>query len=226
MLSGFYVLGHGFASSSNNGVGTAGPAQDFYALWEERGPLDVDRRHTSTISAIWKVEYYRGNNFLMKQLVNGWTISPILTFNSGLPVNVVTGSAKNGDPSTTNRPNLVPGVNPFLDPRRPRSVSRYAWFNTAAFTANGSGGIGPGGADGNTPRDYLIAPGYRNVDLGLFRDFRFERGMTFQIRGEATNIFNFVSLNAPNANYASNQFGWITSAATQRLLQVGGRFTF
>ncbi len=141
-------------------------------------------------------------------------------------MNITTGSANNGDPSTTNRPNLVPGVNAFLDPGRSRSVSRYAWFNTAAFTANGSGGIGPGGADGTTPRDYMRAPGYRNVDLAIFRDFSFERGMTFQIRGEATNAFNLVSLGAPNGSLASTQFGWITSASTQRLIQVGGRFTF
>ena len=76
------------------------------------------------------------------------------------------------------------------------------------------------------PRDYLRAPGYRNVDLGLLRDFRLERGMTFQLRGEATNVFNMVCLNGPNGTLSSAQFGWITSAATQRLLQVGARFTF
>ena len=38
MLSGFYVWGHAFQSASNNGVGTAGGYQDFFALKEERGP--------------------------------------------------------------------------------------------------------------------------------------------------------------------------------------------
>jgi len=229
MLSGFYVLGKSFQSAANNGVGTAGGFQDFYALWEDRGPMDVDRRHTSTISAIWNIDYYRGSNFVMKQVVNGWSISPIITMNSGTPVNVTTGSAKNGDPSTSNRPDLVAGQTAFLNPNRSRAISRFAWFNTAAFTANGAGvvgGIGPGGADGNTPRDYLRAPGYKDVDLAMSRDFRLERGMVFQIRGEATNVFNIVSLNGPNASLSSTQFGWITSAGTQRLLQVGGRFTF
>jgi hypothetical protein len=50
--------------------------------------------------------------------------------------------------------------------------------------------------------------------------------MTFQLRGEATNVFNIVSLNSPNGTLSSSQFGWITSAATQRLLQVGARLTF
>ncbi|MDE3103726.1 MAG: TonB-dependent receptor [Acidobacteriota bacterium] len=226
MVSGFYVLGHALQSVNESAVGQAS-AQDFYALWEERGPMDADRRHTSTISAIWKLDYYKGNNFLMKQVVNGWTISPILTFNSGTPFTVVTGSDRNADSYGNDRPNMVAGVSPLLDPHRARSVSRFAWFNKNAFTPNGPGlGIGPGGADGNTPRDSLQAPGYRNVDLGLFREFPLERGMAIQLRGEATNVFNMVSLNAPNGTYSSLQFGWITSAATQRLLQVGARFTF
>ena len=58
-------------------------------------------------------------------------------------------------------------------------------------------GIGPGGADGNVPRDYMRAPGYRDVDLGLFRDFHFAENITFQLRGEATNVFNLVSLGTP-----------------------------
>jgi hypothetical protein len=99
--------------------------------------------------------------------------------------------------------------------------------NTAAFAANGPGlGIGPGGADGNTPRDYLRAPGYRDIDLGLFRDIRFERGLTLQVRGEATNVFNLVSLNAPTANLASALNGKITAAASPRLIQLGLRLTF
>lgn len=226
MVGGFYVLGRAMSTSSNNGVGTAGGVQDFYALWEEGGPMDLDRRHTSSIYATWKLDYYKGSNSVFKHLINGWTVSPIGTFNSGAPFNVVTGSAVNGDPSTNNRPNLVAGVNPVLDPSRDRSISRYAWFNTAAFTANGSGGIGPGGADGNTPRNYLRAPGFRNVDLALLRAIRLRERMTLELRGEATNIFNWVNLNGPNATLSSPQFGWITSAQTMRLIQVGARFTF
>ena len=152
-----------------------------------------------------------------------------MTVHSGTPFSIITGANNNFDSANGNRPNLVAGTSAFLDPHRSRSVSRYAWFNKAAFTANGpgvAGGIGPGGADGNTPRDYLVGPGYRDVDLGLFHDVRLERGIVFQLRAEATNAFNLVSLGTPTANLASSQNGWINSAATQRLIQVGGRLTF
>jgi len=225
MLSGYYVWGHAFQSVNESAVGQAS-AQNFYALWEERGAMDADRRHMASISAIWKVNYYKGTNQIVKQVANGWTISPIITMNSGTPFSVSTGSDKNLDSYGSDRPNFVTGVNPKLDSGRSRTESRYAWFNKAAFAANGPGlGIGPGGADGNVPRNFLRGPGYRNVDLGMFRDFKV-RTFTFQIRGEATNVFNMVSLNNPNGTLSSTQFGWITSAATQRLLQLGARLTF
>jgi hypothetical protein len=72
----------------------------------------------------------------------------------------------------------------------------------------------------------LRAPGYRDVDLGLFRDFKFERGITFQIRGEADNAFNLVSLSAPTGTMTSGNYGKITGASSPRIIQVGGRLTF
>jgi hypothetical protein len=225
MLNGFYVLSHSFQSSNESAVGLA-TAQDFAHLEEERGPTDNDRRHTASISGIWNLDYYKGSNSLMSQLANHWTISSIAILYSGAPVNIVTGSNKNFDSANNNRPNLVGGQDAFLDPHRSRSVAAAEWFNTAAFASNGPGlGIGPYGADGNAPRDYLRAPGYRDIDLGIFRNITFER-FTLQFRGEATNAFNLVSLNAPTANLASSLNGRITSAASPRLIQLGTRLTF
>jgi len=126
-------------------------------------------------------------------------------------------------------------VSPKLDAHRCRVCSSpnselKAWFNTAAFTANGSGvtgGIGPGGADGNVGRDSLIGPGLRDLDAGLFREVHFERGLVFQFRAEFTNVLNWVSLANPAASLSSGTDGQITGAqGTQRLIQLGGRLTF
>jgi hypothetical protein len=225
MLNGFYVWSHSFQSSNESADGLA-TAQDFANLWEERGPTDNDRRSMATISGIWNLDYYKGSNSFVRQAANHWTISSIAIFYSGAPVNIVTGSNKNDDSANNNRPNLVAGQNAFLSTQRSRSIAAAEWFNTAAFANNGPGlGIGPYGADGNAPRDYLRGPGYRDVDLGIFRNISIER-LTLQIRGEATNAFNLVSLNAPTANLASTLNGKITSAASPRLIQVGARLTF
>jgi hypothetical protein len=240
MVNGFYVWSHNIESVNPDGDGQ-GTAQDFLNLWEEKGAADNDRRHVASISGMWKLEYYTGENKVVKQVVNGWTISPIVSLQSGTPFTVSTGSNKSLDSANANRPNLVSGVNPKLDAHRCRICTAGQtgvadqWFNPAAFVANGPGlGIGIGGADGNAPRDYLSGPGYRDVDLGILRDFRFE-GMTFQVRGEATNAFNMVSLNGPASSGVANTVGGtptqstigkITSAGTPRLIQLGARLTF
>jgi hypothetical protein len=231
MINGFYVWSHAIQSSNESAIGQM-TAQDFNNLWEEKGPMDADRRSIATISGLWNINYYHGQNFLMKQVVNGWTIAPIYYLQSGPPFSITTGSNKNLDSANANRPNLVPGTSAFLDPHRPRfgtNSTTQAWFNTAAFIANGpgvAGGIGPGGADGNTPRDYLRGPGYRDVDMGFYRDIKFGEALTLQIRGEATNVFNLVSLNNPTASLSSGSNGKITAAASPRVMQVGARLTF
>jgi hypothetical protein len=234
MLNGFYVWSHNINSVTPIGVGQ-GTAQDFANLWEEKGAAATDMRNVVGISGMWTIDYYKGSNLLIKQVVNGWSISPIVTLQSGTPFTMFTGANNTHDSSGPNRPNLVPNVNAFLDPHRSRSISRNEWFNPAAFTPNGPGepgGIGPYGADGNAPRDYLRNPGYRDVDLGLLRDFHFERGIVFQLRGEATNAFNMVSMNGPVSSLSAGlpssggNDGVISSAASPRLIQIGARVSF
>ncbi len=237
MVGGFYVWSHAIQSSNESAIGQM-TAQDFNNLWEEKGPMDADRRSVANINGSWNIDYYHGKNFFMTQVVNGWTISPVWVLQSGSPFSVTTGSDKNDDSANANRPDLVSGTNAFLDPHRGRPAAAAEWFNTEAFIANGpgvAGGIGPGGADGNAPRDYLRNPGYRDVDLGIFRDIHFGEGITFQLRGEATNAFNLVSLNGPGSSGppttaggvpTSSSFAVITGAASPRIIQVGGRLTF
>ncbi len=237
MLNGFYVWSHALQSSNESADGQM-TAQDFNNLWEEKGAMSVDRRNVAVISGMWKIDYFHGSNFFMKQIVNGWTMSPIWTMQSGTPFEITTGADQNFDTSNHSRPDLVAGAIPTLSPHRSRSAEAAEWFNTAAYVYNGpgvAGGIGPGGADGNVRRDSYRTPGYRDVDLGIFRDIAFEHGMVFQLRGEATNAFNMVSLGSPGASgpaktvgaaNASSTFGTITGASSPRIIQVGARFTF
>jgi hypothetical protein len=228
MLNGFYVWSRSIWSANASAIGL-GTAQNFSNLSEERGFSDNDRRNVANISGIWNLDYYHGANGWKKQLANGWKISAIAFIQSGNPVNITTGTDNNLDGYNNDRPNLLPGANPFLDTHRPRNISTQAWFNKAAFTPNGpgaAGGTGPGGADGNTPRDFLRAPGYRDIDMSLQREFRIREGMAFQFKADSTNVFNLVSLNAPNATLSSPNAGKITGAAPNRIIQLGARLIF
>jgi len=224
------VMGKPF-TATNNLMGAIGGG-----LQEEKGLMDQNHNINAVINGMWKIDYYRGSNKVVKGLANGWTISSVAYFVSGGPFTVNTGSNKNFDTAGQSRPNAVPDKSPKLDPHRcrvcsdPNSVLK-AWFDNTAFTANGPGkpgGIGPGGADGNVGRDSLIGPGLKDMDMSLLRDVRFERGLVFQFRAEITNVMNWVNLSNPNAgNITAGNQGTITSAtATQRVIQLGGRLTF
>ena len=225
----FGVLGGPF-TPQNNTLGAVGGG-----LQEEYGLMDQNHNGNAAISGIWKLNYYNGPSKIVKELVNGWQISSVAYFVSGGPFTVSTGSNKNFDSLGQSRPDAVPGISPKLDPHRCRvcatnSVAK-AWFNNAAFMANGPGvlgGIGPGGADGNVGRDSLVGPGLKDMDAGLFKDVTFPRGIVFQFRAEITNVMNWVSLSNPSSgNITSASQGTITSAAgTQRVIQLGGRLTF
>ena len=95
------------------------------------------------------------------------------------------------------------------------------WFNIAVFSQPAIG------ADGNSSRSIVEGPGYRNVDLGVFRDIRLVGQTRLQVRFEATNVFNIVNLVNPGTNLnAPATFGKIRSARDMRRIQLGARVSF
>ena len=124
MVNGFYVWSHAIQSSNESAIGQM-TAQDFANLWEEKGPMDADRRNVASISGMWNIDYYHGTNFFMKEVVNGGTISPVWVMQSGQPFSVTTGSNKNDDSANANRPDFdtVNRTSAFLDPHRNRAAA-------------------------------------------------------------------------------------------------------
>jgi hypothetical protein len=251
------VLGKPFTATNDHGMlDQFGAPIVGGGLQEERGLMDQNHDNNAAFSGMWNIDYYRGSNKVVKGIVNGWTISPVVYLISGGPFSVSTGSNKNFDTAGQSRPNGVFGVSPKLNPHRCRVCGAAGqsqnsvltqWFNATysaanttvaqaqaagqAFMANGPGaigGIGPGGADGNVGRDSLIGPGLKDVDAGLLRNIKLYRDSVFQFRAEITNVMNWVNLNNPSAgNITSGSQGNITGAAgTQRIIQLGGRLTF
>jgi hypothetical protein len=171
------------------------------------------------VSGVLRTDYFKGSSALLKALLNGWTASAIVTLQSGAPLTIGAGQDRNLDGLTNDRADLV--GDPKLPGGRPRAELIEAWFNTAAFANPALG------TDGSAGRSILEGPGYRNVDLGLFRDFRFPRGTTLQLRAEATNVFNIVNLQNPGTSLnAPATFAKIRSARDMRRIQLGARLSF
>jgi hypothetical protein len=236
-INGFYIWSKSLASASlqttgNIGNSAATEPEDYRNLRLERQRTDNDQRHQAVISAVWKPDYFTGTNRALRVVLNGWSVSAIITMRSGTPFNITSGSDDNMDGDTNDRPNIVPGkVAQLINAGGSRSLERQQWFDTTAYckvgSAGCSAGVGAGSLDGTVSPNSLSAPGYKNVDASIFRDFGVVGRVKFQFRGEATNVFNFVNLNAPGATFSSSStFGVISAAQPMRILQVGGRLLF
>ena len=224
----FYTFSKTFDSVNLDNNTTQGGAEDYNNLRLDRGPADFDTRHTFVLSGVWKWNYYKGENWLARGFLNGWSISPIINIHSGLPFTILDGADANLDGSSTStccaadRAELVPGMNPVLSNR-----TASEWFNTAAFKKNAATTGAP--IDGNSGRNMLYGPTYKDVDLAISRDFIFKEHLDLQARADAYNVFNIVSLSNPIGNgltVGSSTFGQITSANAMRQLQLGLRLSF
>jgi len=93
------------------------------------------------------------------------------------------------------RPNLIAGVNPFLNNDR-------NFLNPAAFS------IPEPRTFGNLPRNAFSGPNFRQIDLTLSKRFHVTETMNFEFRSEIFNVFNKTNFANPSATL-SNALGTI-----------------
>jgi hypothetical protein len=201
---------------------TQGLAQNYSNLAEDEGRADTDQRHVFSMSLNYKPDYFKGSNAIVRGILNGWSISPIIKLRSGLPFTVTNGNVDaNLDGVNTDRAQLI--GDPHID-----NPTAAQWFNTAAFVQNKV--VTGVATDGNSPRNLLDGPGFKVVDLAISRDFNLSERFKLRFRAEATNVFNMVNLGQPGAavpsGATSTTFGVITSANSMRKMQFGLRLTF
>jgi hypothetical protein len=230
----YYAWSQSLSSNEVQGTTITAPSvQDAYAPWEEFGLSTDNLKHQSVSTIVWKPNYFTNSNRYVRGAANGWTLSGIVTLQSGSPVTITTGVDNNLDGQTTDRASILPGQSyaPATPFNRWTTGSTYfntGYFCTAASAVNGTAcpGIGPNGLDGNTRRNNYTGPGSRNVNASLFRNFSVFEQVKMQLRAEVTNLFNLVNLNNPTSAMNSTSFGTIRAAGTMRQIQVGARILF
>ena len=132
------------------------------------------------MSMNWEIDYYRGENAVLRHIVNGWSVSPIVKLRSGLPFTVTNGNVDaNLDGNTNDRAELI--GDPHID-----DPTAAQWFNTAAFAQNRV--VTGVATDGNSARNLLDGPGLRVVDLAISRDFQLPGDVRLTFRAEGTNV--------------------------------------
>ncbi len=199
--------------------------QDPFNLRAERAVSAEDITHSFVASGIYELPIGRGRRFLsdtnrvVDAILGGYQVSAIVTFRSGLPVNVVrNGFLRNFEGL---RPNLV--GDPTL-PESQRTLERY--FDTTAFSVDGLGATEPGSAG----RNVLRGPGYSNLDLGFYKEFALggiREGTALQLRFEFFNLTNTPNFARPNGDLSQGDFGRITgTVGNPRIIQFALRINY
>jgi hypothetical protein len=204
-------------------------------LGEEVNPIDpslskalsaFDVKHNFVVSYRYRIpveRLFRTTN----RWTEGWEVSGITRFSSGLPVTLVNlgdnsllGSEPNGvNNFGVDEPDFTPG--PLKLNQNPRNGASY--FNTALFSENALG------TPGTARRRFFFGPGMDNYDMALLKNLRLTESKSLQFRLEAFNAFNHAQFFGPQAvdgNIDSSTFGQVINAAPPRLAQLGMKFLF
>ena len=186
----------------------------------ERDLSTGDIPNVFVASFTYELPVGRGKTFnpggVLGALARDWELSGVVTLQSGIPLAVTQVTNFNSFAGFgTQRPNRI------ADPNLPASQQSTAqFFNTAAFT------VAPQFTLGNSSRNPVRGPHYRNFDMAVIRRVMLSERMSIQLRGEVFNLTNTPPLAAPNVVLGSAGFGSITSAGDPRVIQLGVKFEF
>jgi hypothetical protein len=186
----------GTTQGSNEAV-TATNTFDFES---EYGTNQTDLPHTFNGSLVYAPPFSGA-------LAGGWRIASIINARSGVPINVTINrpdtvtvggvtvtNVPGGNTRGTQRPDRVPGVDPYLK-------QGVRWLNPAAFAAPMPGTFG------NLPRNAVRGPGFWQADLMVSKDIRLSGTQGLQLRLEVFNIANRLNYENPAAVLPAGTIG-------------------
>lgn len=162
----------------------------------ERAVSLFDRTHRAVFTYVYDLPFMRDQRGVLGQIVGGWQLSGITTFESGVPFTVANGQDSNGFAGNNDRPDFNPagqaGVRAVPNAASPTGYINPDANNAAIDPATAryiglAAGIGRTGTLGrNTER----TKGTNNFDFTVQKQFRVREGIGLQFRTEFFNVFN------------------------------------
>jgi hypothetical protein len=177
----------------------------------DRGPCDFDLKHNWNNSAV--VAGPRFANRLLNQTAGGWQLAFLVTYNSGFPLNPLTGTDQSLSGVGLDRPDVVAGANPYVK-------SKTTWLNAAAFVPNAAGTFGTARSNSLRQAHFIDA------DSTLGKHFVVHNEQGIDLRAEFFNVFNHTNFMAPVASRSSANFGIIQASNPARIIQLAAKYTF
>jgi hypothetical protein len=250
-----YTLNYTYAksltnSSGNYGVpntsGSNGAYQDGYNSRADYGPAGMDIRHSLNFVGVYEIPFGRGRTFgsgaksALDAVFGGWKVSAAAFLYSGFPITINAPGQNNTNSFGQSRANqyrkLIErnrtinnwwGTDPSAQPCVGNSTTNTPPVDNGvcAYGLAYNGGLPTfGTARINTER----APGYRQVDTSLFKEFHVWREQVVGFRADFFNIFNIASYGNPDNNVQDGKnFGLISGVRSPpRQIQLSLHYAF
>lgn len=170
-----------------------------------------------------------------KGIAGGWSLSGILTWQSGSPFSITSGrgtlNVESYSALNTVNTNLTkPEIESLLGVRRTAGGPSFVADSAIAPTGLASSALfqnPEAGQVGALQRRMFSGPWTFDFDMAVLKNFTLAEGKTLELRGEATNLFNSVSWLVVDQNINDSGFGRIGNTAwDQRRVQLGLYFRF
>jgi hypothetical protein len=195
---------------------------------------DFDRPHRFVVTYSYDLPVPR-NSFFDNQLFKGWSISGIVTYQSGLPFSITDSTSGgifgNSGGGTASFTGTCSSPDQFYTSGSVQD-RRFAYLNTSCFRtarpAPNSAGTG-NLVYGEVPRNAFRGPYQQNWDFSVTKRFTIAEKHSFQFRTEFFNLWNHPIFRFPSAvNIGTpSTFGQITETAVPaRLIQFNLRYEF
>jgi len=187
---------------------------------------DFDRRHRFVASYLYNLpDAYHGSSAFGKKALNSWSVSGIVTLQSGLPVSIF-GRA---DFFVATRADLAPGRTLESAIKSGNVADRLGnnnnpYFDTSAFTQPPL--FTPDW--GQLGRNIIRGPKQIDTDFSIMKSIPVTESQGVEFRAEFFNLFNNVNFANPvNIIYPSSNFGSIVTTTTgPRVVQFALKYTF
>jgi hypothetical protein len=190
-----------------------------------------DVTHVLSAALLWDIPFARKTTGLPRTLLDGWQVSTIFRYSSGIPFFFRSGFC---NVPTQFRAGCIPSIqgDPFAQDVGAFDPARGPLFDPGAFDAPESFNFSWGEGDRVTR---YRGQSYRNQDLSLIKNTRLGRRVTLQLRISAFNLWNWHAFTASgargssafNTDIASPDFGqWNGSVTNPRNIQLSARLQF
>jgi hypothetical protein len=198
--------------------------EDPYNPGLDWGACGSDYRQIENVSLVAKSAFSNHLNRAAKYIVNDWELAPLIHITTGSVINVTSGQDNSLTDVGNDRPNQVPGVNPYAEVKfkNASGEANREFLNPNAFvqvwqTAGCASVTAPGcpalGTYGNVSRNSLYGPKFLQFDAQLSRIFPIHESWTTTLRLEAYNLLNHPDFSNPGAGLTSSTFGQVSGQA-------------